>query len=184
MSEAFDPIREGFGMEPSAYPLGWPIAEKISVEPIRKRLANDVHVAHHSYVSEPRHNSVANHGVFLDGDLVGAVSYAFLLCSSPIHGYKPDEYLELARVTIGIDMANLASCGMAKSQDLLTDTYAAENDIGLLVTYVHEDYDGSMFAALKKKGWTYDGESAGHQAGNRAENDIRDVDKTRWVCEL
>ena len=184
MSEPFDPITTGFGRTPEGYPLGWPIAEKVSVKPVRKQLANQIHVAHHSYVSEPRHNSVVNHGVFLDGDLVGAISYGYLLSSSPIRGYESDEYLEVARVTIGVDMPNLASCGMAQSQDLFTDTYAAENGIGLLVTYVHEDYDGTMFAALKSKGWEFDGWSEGHQAGNRNDRAIRDVDKARWVCEV
>ena len=184
MTDVFDPISNGFGRKPEGYPLGWPVADKVTVEPIRKQLANHVHVAHHSYVNEPRHNSVVNHGVFLDGDLVGAISYGYLLASHPIHGYESDEYMEVARVTIGVDMANLASCAMANSQDQFAESYAAGNNIGLLVTYVHEDYDGTMFAALKSKGWTFDGWSEGHQAGNRKDREIRDVDKARWVCEL
>ena len=184
MTDAFDPITEGFGREPEGYPLGWPVEEKIAVKPIRKRLANQVHVAHHSYVDTPRHNSVVNDGVFVDGDLAGAISYAYLLASTDICGYPSDEYMELARVTIGIEMPNLASCALAKSQDLFVDDYAEENNIGLLVTYIHEDYEGSMFKALRSKGWRYDGESEGQQAGNRSENEIRDVDKSRWVCEL
>jgi len=184
MTQQFDPIKCGFDTTPDPYPLGWPISDKVSVEPIRKQLANQVHVAHHSYVSTPRKNAVVNHGIFLDGSLVGAVSYAYLLASSPICGYDSDEYIEVARVTIAIDMPNLASCAMAASQDLFTDTYAADHGIGLLVTYVHEDYEGTMFAALKSKGWEQDRHVEGRQAGNRPDNSIRDVDKYRWVCEL
>jgi len=179
-----DPLTAGFSQPPEPYPLGWPIKEKVKIHPIRKRLANDIHTQHHSYIDTDRHNSVVNHGIFVDGKLSGAVTYAYLLCSSAICGYESDEYLEVARVTVGIDMPNLASCAMARSQERFRDTYAATNDIRLLVTYVHEDWSGSMFKALRDKGWRFDGWSEGHQAGNRADNDIRDVDKKRWVCEL
>ena len=181
---SFDPIETGFSPPPEPYPLGFPIKDKVTVEPIRKQLANQVHKSHHSYVATDRHNSIVNHGVFVDGQLAGAISYGYLLCSSPIRGYEPDEYIEVARATMGIDMPNLASCSMGKSQEQFAETYAKENDIGLLVTYVHEDYEGSMFKALRGKGWEYDGMSEGHQAGNREYNEIRDVDKSRWVCEL
>ena len=184
MSRANDPLTAGFSQPPEGYPLGWPIKDKVSIHPIRKRLANQIHTQHHSYINTERHNSVVNHGIFVDGELCGAISYAYLLCSSPIAGYEPDEYLEVARVTVGIDMPNLASCAMSQSQERFKETYAAENDIGLLVTFVHEDWDGSMFKALRGKGWRFEGVSQGHQAGNRAENVIRDVDKDRWVCPL
>lgn len=184
MIDTFDPIMEGFGREPEAYPLGWPVSDKITVRSMDKSLANHVHVAHHSYLSEPRHNSVVNHGVFLDGRLVGAISYGYLLASEPICEYESDEYIEVARVTVGIDMPNLASCAMAKSQELFAENYAVENDIGLLVTYVHEDYEGTMFAALKDKGWEFDSWRTCGQAGNRKDREIRDIDKARWICEL
>jgi len=179
-----DPITEGFGRTPEGYPLGWPVADKVRIEPIKKRTANAIHTKYHSYVNTERHNSVVNHGIMLDGELVGAISYAYLLCSEPIAGYEPDEYLEVARVTVGIDMPNLASCAMSKSQDRFRETYASRHGISLLVTYVHEDWDGTMFSALADKGWTADGWSRGHQAGNRAENEIREVDKERWICDV
>lgn len=183
-SDTFCPVHSGFSTPPDGYPLGWPIKDHISIRPIPKWMANNIHVAHHSYVDTPRHNSIVNHGVFLDGELSGAISYAYLLASADICGYPSDEYIELARVTIAVDMPNLASCSLSESQDMFSRGYADDEGIGLLVTYVHEDYEGTMFKALKTKGWQYDGESKGHQAGNRADNDIRDVDKSRWVCEL
>ncbi len=179
-----DPIQAGFSRTPKPYPLGLPISGKVGIEPIKKRTANAIHQQYHSYISTERHNSVVNHGIMVDGELVGAISYAYLLCSSDIAGYPSDEYLEVARVTVGLDMANLASCAMAKSQDKFAETYARRNGINLLVTYVHEDWDGTMFKALRGKGWTHDGTAEGQQAGNRADNDIRDVDKDRWVCKL
>ena len=184
MSQTQDPLTAGFSQPPEGYPLGWPIKDKVSIHPIRKRLANQIHTNHHAYISTERHNSVVNHGIFVDGKLAGAISYAYLLCSSPISGFESDKYIEVARVTVGIDMPNLASCAMAQSQELFKDTYANRHGIQLLVTYVHEDWEGSMFKALRGKGWRFDGVAPGHQAGNRDDNKIRDVDKDRWVCEL
>ena len=185
MSKTFSPITNGFSDPPEPYPLGWPIQDHIEVDTIPKKLANQVHMAHHSYVHEPKHNAVYNHGVFLDNELVGAISYGYLLASEPIHGYESDEYIEVSRVTIANDTPNLASCSMAQSQQEFIEEYAKNNDIGLLVTYVHEDWEGSMFKALRGLGWEHDGHIAeGHQAGNRREREIREYDKKRWVCEL
>ena len=180
----FDPITTGFSPAPKPYPLGVSIADKVTVEPIPKRLANQIHTAHHSYIASGRHNSVVNHGVFVDGRITGAISYGYLLCSSPIHGFGSDKYMEVARVTMGIDMPNLASCSMGKSQEMFKNSYADKQGIELLVTYVHEDYEGSMFKALRGKGWRYDGMSKGHQAGNRKNREIRNHDKKRWICVL
>jgi hypothetical protein len=107
-----------------------------------------------------------------------------MLCSESICGYESDEYIEVARVTIANDTPNLASCAMAKSQDEFKQSYAKDNGIGLLVTYVREGWEGTMFKAIKGKGWQFDGVSTGHQAGNRQEREIRNYDKDRWVCEL
>jgi len=183
-SVVFDPINNGFSEPPEPYPLGFPIKSKISVGKIRGKLANQIHQTHHSYVSEPRHG-VVDHGIFLQDDLVGAITYSYMLASEPIHGYESDEYIEVARVTIANETPNLASCAMAKSQKRFIEDYASENDIGLLVTYVHEGWEGSMFAALEGLGWEHDGHIAeGHQAGNRKTRKIREYDKKRWVCEL
>lgn len=184
-TEAFSPVTNGFTTTPPVYPCGIPIGDKVSVDGIPKRIANRVHKSHHSYITEPKHNAVVNHGIFLDGELVGAISYGYLLASEPIHGYDSDEYIEVSRVTVANETPNLASCAMTESQKRFADSYAEDNDIGLLVTYVHEDWSGSMFAALKGLGWHHDGHTVeGHQAGNRRHRDIRDVDKDRWVCEL
>jgi hypothetical protein len=181
---AFSPIEQGFSTPTKPLPLGIPISHRVSINPIRGQLANQIHAAHHSYVSDPR-NGVLHHGVFLDGDIVGAITYDYMLASEPIHGYESDEYIEVARVTVANDTPNLASCGLAQSQDAFIESYAEEHEIGLLVTYVREDYEGSMFKALRGKGWEHDGHIAeGHQAGNRTEREIREWDKKRWVCEL
>lgn len=179
----FSPIQNGFSDPPKPYPLGWPLKDKVSIDPIRSDLANQIHAAHHSYVTEPRYG-VVNHGVFLRDELVGAITYDYMLASHPIHGYESDEYIEVARVTIANETPNLASCAMSQSQDRFVEEYAHKNDIGLLVTYVREGWEGTMFKALRGKGWEFDGISEGHQAGNRRDREIRDYDKQRWVCEI
>jgi len=107
-----------------------------------------------------------------------------MLCSEPINGVEPENTMEVSRACIALDMPNLASCSMAKAQKKFVEDYARENDIEQLVTYVREDYDGTMFKALRGLGWQKDGVSKGHQAGNRPEREIRSYDKTRWVCPL
>lgn len=184
MSQAFDPVTNGFSDPPKPYPLGFPIKDKVTVQEVRPRIANNVHRVHHSYVDSGR-NSMVHHGIFLQDSLVGAISYAYMLSSEPIHGYESDEYVEVARVTVANDTPNLASCAMAQSQKQFVQEYVDDKDIGMLVTYIHEDWKGSMFAALEGLGWHHDGHVAnGHQAGNRTEREIREYDKKRWVCEL
>jgi hypothetical protein len=181
---SFSPIENGFSSPPEPYPLGWPLKDRVNVESIRGKLANQIHVAHHSYVAEPR-SGVVHHGIFLDNQIVGAITYSYMLASESIHGYESDEYIEVSRVTVANDTANLASCAMAQSQELFSEGYATENNIGLLVTYVRDGYEGSMFKALRGKGWEHDGHIAkGHQAGNRTKREIRKHDKKRFVCEI
>lgn len=181
---SFSPIESGFSNPPKRLPLGISISDRVETKPIRASLANKVHTAHHSYVASGR-NGVVHHGIFLDSELVGAITYSYMLASEPIHGYESDEYIEVSRVTVANNTPNLASCAMAQSQDKFAKTYAAKNNIGLLVTYVREDYEGSMFKALEGKGWYHDGHIAiGHQAGNRTEREIREWDKKRFICEI
>lgn len=181
---SFSPVTNGFGTEPPTYSLGWPLSDRVDTDTIPGKLANQIHMAHHSYVSEPR-NGVVHHGIFLDGEIVGAITYNYMLCSESIHGYESDEYIEVARVTVANNTPNLASCAMADSQDRFVDSYCRENGINLLVTYVREGWEGTMFKALRGKGWEYNGHTVeGHQAGNRKEREIRNHDKKRWVCEV
>jgi len=94
--------------------------------------------------------------------------------------------MEVARVCIGLEMPNLASCAMATAQDEFLDDY--DGDLSLLITYIHGDYDGSMFRALRGKGWEFDGISQGRNRGpHHGQSEVYDIyttDKERWVCEL
>jgi len=178
-----DVINNGFSNPAKPLPLGVSFSDRVSIKQIDKRTAHLVYKHHHSYMDGGNPSSSAVHGVYLDDRLVGAISYGYMLASEDIHGIPSDKYMSVSRVCIAIDMPNLASCAMAKSKDLFAKQTAQNEDIELLVTYVREDYDGTMFDALDD--WEYNGHIAkGHQAGNRSESGIRDYDKRRYVCFL
>ena len=181
------PVTGGFATPPASYPLGVSISDKVSVKRIDRRTADRMYQTHHSYL--PRGRQGYHYGVYLDGQIVGAVTFDAWPSQSEIRGYKSREIKEVARVCIVNETSNLASCAMAKAQDRFVsdrpdnDT-AEDTPLSLLVTYVREDYEGSMFAALAGKGWERDGHSTGHAPGNRQKHEIHNWDKERWVCPL
>ena len=181
------PVTGGFATPPASYPLGVSISDKVSVKRIDRRTADRMYQTHHSYLTRGRKGY--HYGVYLDGDIVGAVTFDAWPSQSEIRGYKSREIKEVARVCIVNETSNLASCAMAKAQDRFV-TNRPDNDtaedtpLSLLVTYVREDYEGSMFAALAGKGWERDGHSTGHAPGNRQKHEIHNWDKERWVCPL
>lgn len=179
MSNVQSPVYDGFASPPPTYPLGVEIADKVNVREIDRRTADRVYQAHHSYL--PGGRVGWHYGVYLDGEIVGAISFDNWPSNASIRGYESKEIIEVSRVCIGHDTANLASCAMSKAQDAFVD---ARSDIDLLVTYVREDYDGSMFKALSGKGWERDRLSEGSPPGNAPTLDIHEWNKMRWVCEL
>jgi len=178
-NKGIDPIEQGLNNTPKPLPKGIPFSDRVEIWEIPYSVSCGIYENHHSYVNAGREQSFIRHGIYFDDELVGAIDWAYMLCSSPI-GYVPShQYVELARVCVAVDMPNLASCAVAKSQKKASETFDDKN-IRLLVSYVREDYDGTMFKALD--GWERDGHiSTGHQAGNRPDRDIRDWDKVRWV---
>lgn len=169
-----------------ALPLGVSFADRVSVESIPDHLANRIYERHHSYLGAlHRVGNHATHGIRLDDDLVGAVTYGPLRSTSEIAGFGPDEYVEVSRVCVAVPMPNLASAGMAASQDRFVRDVARPEGIRLLVSYVVEGYEGSMFAALRGKGWRFDEHRPpSNPSGNRAARPIHRLAKDRWVCEL
>lgn len=197
MSQWGDPINSPMGGRPTPFPLGYSFANKVEVDEIDYRSAKQIYRAHHSYLPSGRDASPVRHGIYLGGNIVGAISYSNQFGNHSIEvensqvvpgctvNYQPDQILTISRICIGLDMPNLASCALAKSQDRFIEEYAREEGIRLLTTYVREDYQGSMLKALSDKGWRADGHiSRGHQAGNREEKYIWEYDKHRWVCEI
>lgn len=184
MSERQDspqsPVYGGFANPPKPLPLGVPFSDRVVIREIDRRSANRMYESHHSYL--PRGRQGYHYGVYFDEHLVGAITFDAWPSSSEIQGHPSSEIREVARVCIAYDMPNLASCAMSKTQDKFVRERC--DGIELLVTYVREDYHGSMFKALRGKGWEVDGHSTGHAPGNRQKYDIHDYDKQRWVCEI
>lgn len=92
--------------------------------------------------------------------------------------------VEAHRICLGVRMPNLASCGLAHSQEAFFQSEACPADINYLVTYVRADYPASMIKALRDKGWRYVGWSAPRQAGNRDNKRIRDRYKWVFICPI
>jgi hypothetical protein len=127
--------------------------------------------------------NLCHHGILLDGYLVGAITYRHPLISS-LGQYSGECIVEVARICVGVDMPNLASAAFARSQEKFIREHAIENGIELLITFVREDYKGSMIRAVKDKGWHNDGMRKTSQPGNREDKEIHDYDKNRWVREI
>jgi len=176
------PVHGYFADPPPEYPLGFPIADKVSVKQIDRRTADRMYEAHHSYL--PRGRCGWHYGVYLDNSIVGAISFDNWPSQATIRGYESEDIIEVSRVCIAHETPNLASCGMSKAQDCFLSQHSAE----LLITYVREGYEGSMFKALKGKGWMQDGVSKGQARvphyGESELHEIYTVDKDRWVCEV
>lgn len=173
-------------------PLGIDFADRVTVREIEKETAGEIYEAHHSYMpSVPMVNKV-HHGIELDGKLVGAITYRhpLLRCIGADDGsrygltqqYSGEKVIEVNRICIGVGMKNLASCGLATSQDEFLSNHA--DKYGLLMTFIRIDHTGSMLRALVDKGWHHGGISTANQAGNREEKEIREWDKIRWLNEL
>ena len=178
-----DPIHGAFSNPPPELPLGYPIADKVTVGQIEQRAAKAIYEQHHSYL--PNNRVGFHYGVFLDNKIVGSITFSAWPSGGTIRGYESSDVREVSRVCIGHDTPNLASCAMSKAQDEYIDLHGDEFE--LLVTYVHTDYKGSMFAALQEKGWERDGISKGNGTPTCPWQDVREIDnadKERWVCEL
>jgi hypothetical protein len=183
---AIDPIRSGFSEQPPKYPLGVSISDKITLEKVKRHVADGVYENHHSYI--PRGRLGWHYGVLLDEQLVGAITFSTWPAKANLRGVDSDDIVEVSRVCIAHDTPNLASCAMAKAQDKFVSEEVSDYGVGLFVTYIHNKYEGSMFKALRGKGWEFDElrESNGLGGGTYAkeENEIYDTDKERWICKL
>lgn len=179
MAALNDPVFGGFATPPEPLPLGYKFKHHVSIRKVDARTATLIYQNHHSYL--PSHRAGTHHGIYFQGELVGAITYSSYPSSAHINGHPPAQIREVGRVCVAIDMPNLASCSMAKSQDIYADNHP---DIKILVTFVREDYEGSMLAALEGKGWEPDRWSEGVQPGNSPEKDIYDWDKQRWICPI
>jgi hypothetical protein len=127
--------------------------------------------------------NLTHHGIQLERHLVGAITYRHPLIRK-MNGYSGDTIVEVARICIGVDMANLASAGFKRSQERFIRNHARQNGIKVLLTFIREDYQGSMIRALSDLGWDFEGIRETSQPANRENKEIHDYDKERWVRYL
>lgn len=163
-------------------PLGVSFSHRLKLGTVSRRVAEQFHERHHSYMPYLDRVCIVHHGGYLGSELVGVVTYAMPRRSAPIRSVERHKMGEVARVTIALDMDNLASCLMAKSQDKFRREHGSRLGIELLLTFVHSEYQGSMFRALGGKGWEYDGPAKTAESGNRDNREIQRTEKSRWVC--
>lgn len=149
-------------------------------------MAEEYHEEHHSYMPYLERVDIVSHGGFFDGEIAGVITYAKPRREAPILGHQPRQMAEVARVTVGLKMQNLASCIMARSQDKFSSEHASRNGFTLLLTFVKEGYEGTMFKALEGKGWicTGDADIGSGYSSNREFKEIQAEAKQRWVCEI
>lgn len=99
---------------------------------------------------------------------------------------RGDRFVEAARICLGVRMPNLASAGLARSQERFVRDHVATGDelVDYLLTFVRADYDATMIRALRDKGWRCVGWTEPRQAGNREDKGIRERYKWQFLCDV
>lgn len=73
------PIHQGCEREPFTAPLGLPFADHVTVEPIRAETAGAIYDAHHGYMDGVPAVNLEHHGLYYQGQLVGAITWRYPL---------------------------------------------------------------------------------------------------------
>jgi hypothetical protein len=116
------PVHGWFSSTPKPLPLGVSFTDRLEIREVDYHTSRKIYEAHHSYRPSGRKPATPlHHGVYLDGQIVGAITYSLPFRSSglklgPLH-VPHGRLMEVSRVCIAIDMPNLASAAMARSQD-------------------------------------------------------------------
>lgn len=187
-------------------PRGIDFADRVTVAPINPSTAGEIYEAHHSYKPEMPNVTFddGNHGIYVGDHLVGAISYNYHIINklklyiednnsfhrNDSRGSDEDKHIlmgnrfaHVARICIGVDMHNLASCALAKSQEYFVEN--TDKDVDFLLTFIRGDHVGSMLKALNDKGWQLTGHTRSSTgSGNREETDIHNWTKQRWLCAI
>jgi hypothetical protein len=95
-----------------------------------------------------------------------------------------DQIVSANRICLGVKMPNLASAGLARSQEEFFRSCDCPDEVNYLITFVKSNYSGSMIRALRDKGWRCVGWAPPSQASNREEKDVRDAFKWVFVCPI
>lgn len=180
-------LKRGLLTEPPEVDWEDGFRNRVTIDDIRKRDAHEIYRKHHEYLPYAIDASPVRHGIFLDDFVVGAISYSNPFGSHyEVADIPVSEAMVISRICITLDLHNLASCALSKSQDIFERDYAESESIKLLITYIKEGYEGTMLKALTDKGWTKDPdhETQTHQPSNKEQRDIWEESKSRWYCKL
>jgi hypothetical protein len=109
-------------------------------------------------------------------ELITCTSEGDVAQSTVVQG---DRIVSADRICLAERMPNLASAGLAASQDQFFHSKQCPDQVKYLITFVRADYRGSMIRALKGKGWRCVGWTRPQQASNREDKPIRD--RYKWV---
>lgn len=67
--------------DPVTAPLGQRFADRVGVRPISRERAGEIYAAHHAYMSDVPQRNIEHHGLYYQGQLMGAITYRYPLLS-------------------------------------------------------------------------------------------------------
>jgi len=205
-SECTCPIHGDLGDPgPELIPKGVDFEANVDVVDLDLDTINEIYRTHHSYrdgLASKDQFTDGQHGITHRGELCGAITYNAPNFPKISFYFEPDGrihrdddlasnnavqktivgdwFAHVARICIGVDFPNLASCGFCRSQERFIER--TDKDVGFLVTYIRGDHSGSMVKALRDKGWSLAGFNEGSKSpSNRDHQSIHDTSKARWV---
>lgn len=90
------------------------LKNRVSVKIISLQLANYIFIKYH-YLHRRRIMAQLAYGIYLDFSLVGALSFCYPMGSFTLHGCRPLEMLEFARMYLFKNLPHLATCSIGKA---------------------------------------------------------------------
>jgi hypothetical protein len=88
------------------------------------------------------------------------------------------------RICLAEQMPNLASAGLARSQEAFYRSHDCPTEAEYLSTYVLADFPGSMIRALRDKGWRLVSYTEGKPPSNRQTYEIHHRPKWCFICPI
>ena len=97
------PIHRNRDREPFTAPLGLSFADDVSASPITAEAAAGIYDAHHAYISTLPAVNIDHHGLYFQGQLVGAITYRKPLGTRKLFFDDDDQLLARPRSELDIE---------------------------------------------------------------------------------
>jgi hypothetical protein len=97
------PIHRNRDREPFTAPLGLSFADDVSASPITAEAAGSIYDAHHAYISTLPAVNIDHHGLYFQGQLVGAITYRTPLGTRKLFFDDDDRLLARPRSELDIE---------------------------------------------------------------------------------